>query len=744
MNNNIILNMKMTLLSVFCLFAATAAGWNIKGDKIKTEWADKINPKNVWQDYPRPQLKRAEWINLNGLWKYVVTNISEMEKPMNFDDEILVPFAIESALSGVAKTFTPNDKLWYRREFTLNPEWKGKQIILHFGAVDYECEVWINDKSVGTHRGGNNPFSFDITKYVKKNSDIQTIMLSVTDPTDKESISRGKQQLNHFGIWYTPVSGIWKTVWVEAVNPVHIDKLIPETNIMQGSVTLNFNFVNIKGDEQLNIKITDHDKTIAAGKYRVANKIIINIPNPLLWTPKTPKLYTLDIELIKNNTIIDRVDSYFAMREVSSQKDENGYNRIFLNNKPIFQYGALDQGWWPDGLLTPPSAEAMLWDMVQLKNMGFNTIRKHIKVEPALYYYYADSLGLMLWQDMPSGFATARKETEQIRPSDEEDWKAPEEHVSQWKTEMNEMIDELSFFSCITTWVVFNEGWGQHNTNEMVRIVKQKDSKRIVNGTSGWTDRNVGDMLDIHNYPLTSMIKPAYTNDRISVLGEFGGLGLPVEEHLWNSDTGNWGYKNFDGSTTLINDYAHLVFDLETLIAQGLSAAIYTQTTDVEGEVNGLISYDRKVVKIPPALLHILHERLYKIPSAKPEILIADSQQEKQSRTIFLNETPHDVQTPYKIKGEAQVVCKQDFTIEKVYQNLSLWLNVNGFTKIRINEVPVFEQQVKNTRQYNQINLSDYSRLLCLGKNTFEIEVTMASQGGQQPSMNFDFGLTAF
>jgi hypothetical protein len=735
--------MKLTLLSVFCLFAATATEWNIKGDKITTEWADKVTPENVWQNYPRPQLKRSEWINLNGLWKYTVTSISVTEKPADFNDEILVPFAIESALSGVAKIFTPNDKLWYRREFKLNTGWKGKQIILHFGAVDYECEVWINGESVGTHRGGNNPFSFDITKYIKKNVDVQTIMLSVTDPTDKESISRGKQQLNQVGIWYTPVSGIWKTVWMEAVNPVRIDKLIPETDIIHNSVTLNFNYINIRGDEQLNIKITDQDKIIVSGKYPISDKITINIPNPVLWTPETPKLYAIDIELIKKNTTIDRVGSYFAMREVSSQKDENGYNRIFLNNKPIFQYGTLDQGWWPDGLLTPPSAEAMLWDMVQLKNMGFNTIRKHIKVEPDLYYYYADSLGLMLWQDMPSGFATARKETEQIRAVDEADWKAPEAVVSQWLMEINEMIDELRFFPCITTWVVFNEGWGQHNTKEMVGIVKQKDPKRIVNGVSGWTDRNVGDVLDIHNYPLTSMIYPAFTKDRISVLGEFGGLGLPIENHLWNPDMRNWGYKNFDGSAMLINDYAHLIFDLETLIAQGLSAAIYTQTTDVEGEVNGLISYDRKVIKIPPALLHTLHTRLYKVSSVKPKTLIADGQHEKQSRAIILNGTEHNVETPYGVRGEALVVCKQDFTIDKIYQNLSLWLNVNGFTKIRINNVPVFEQQVRNTRHYNQINLSDYSYLLRPGKNLFEIEVKMTSNE-RAASMNFDFGLTAF
>jgi hypothetical protein len=737
--------MKQILLYAFCLLSASAAGWNVKGDGLKTVWADAVSPENVWQNYPRPQLKRSEWLNLNGLWQYAVTDISETERPKKFEGEILVPFAVESALSGVAKPFTPDHRLWYCREFALRPEWKGKQIVLHFGAVDYACEVWVNNVSAGVHRGGNNPFSFDITDCVEGKNGLQTLLLSVTDPTDRESISRGKQQLNQFGIWYTPVSGIWQTVWLEAVNSTHIKRLLPEADTERGEVTIEFDYANVQGDEGLTVKILDRDRVVASLSQPVAERLTIAVPNPVLWTPERPKLYGLCVELVKDRLVVDRVESYFALREISSQKDGNGYNRVFLNNQPVFQYGTLDQGWWPDGLLTPPSAEAMLWDLVQLKRMGFNTVRKHIKVEPALYYYYADSLGLMLWQDMPSGFATARKETEHIRHTDREDWKAPETVVSQWKMEMNEMLDALRFFPCITTWVVFNEGWGQHNTAEMVRLVQQKDPKRIINGVSGWTDRKVGDMLDVHNYPLTSMIKPVHNNDRISVLGEFGGLGLPIENHLWNPEMRNWGYKNLDGGATFINDYTRLAFDLETLIAQGLGAAIYTQTTDVEGEVNGLISYDRKVIKIPVELLHVLHSRLYKVPSVKAITLIADGQLEKQSRTINLNGNTLRVQTPHEIKGKAVASCKEEFTVDKTSacRNLSLWLNVNGAVKVRINGAPVFDQTVKETRQYNQINLSDYSYLLQTGKNTFEIEVKTTANG-KQAVMNFDFGLTAF
>lgn len=733
--------MKRVLLNVgFWLVAVSAMAWNIKGEKIKTEWAEKVTPDNVWQNYPRPQLKRTEWTNLNGLWKYSVTNLSEQKSNVKFQDEILVPFAIESALSGVAKSFTADDKLWYRREFTVNNATNGKQTILHFGAVDYECSVWINNKLVGTHKGGNNPFSFNITQSLKPTGK-QIIEVSVTDPTDKESITRGKQQMNQFGIWYTPVSGIWQTVWVETVNATHIEKILPQANIAESTVRLNFDIANLKGDETLSVKILDNNKVIATANQKVSSDITIKIPNPELWSLATPKLYHFTVELSKKNVLLDKVSSYFAMREVAMNKDEAGYNRIFLNGNAVFQYGTLDQGWWPDGLLTPPSAEAMLSDMVQLKNMGFNTIRKHIKVEPALYYYYADSLGLMLWQDMPSGFATERKKVEHLSPVAKTDWNAPEPVVTQWKKEINEMIDELRFFPCITTWVVFNEGWGQHNTKDMVEMVAQKDRNRIINGVSGWTDRKVGDLLDVHNYPLVSMIKPVNNNNRISVLGEFGGLGMPVKDHIWNPDMRNWGYKNIDQAVDLVSDYSRLVYDLETLIAQGASAAIYTQTTDVEGEVNGLITYDRKITKIPATFLQQIHSRLYQIKPAKATILIADAQDaNNEKRIIDINNEKREVLTPIEIKGESVVKCTKEFTIKSPFDHLALWLNMNGKTRIWLNGTLVLEQAIRNTRQSNQINISNYAYLLRTGTNRLEVELNPE----QKPNMDFDFGLTAF
>lgn len=734
--------MKRKLLSAaFWVFAASAMAWSVKGDKIRTDWGEKVTPQCVWQNYPRPQLKRTNWTNLNGLWQYAVTDMAAQKNMVKFQDQILVPFAIESSLSGVAQTFTPNDKLWYRREFSLDADAKGKNTILHFGAVDYECTVWVNNRLVGSHKGGNNPFSFDITRQLKSIG-TQLLELSVVDPTDKESITRGKQQLNPTKIWYTPVSGIWQTVWIESVHSTHIRNILPETDIAKSIVNLNFDFANLKGDEYLKIKVLDNGKVIVSTTAKAAKSIEIAIPDPVLWSPLSPKLYNLEVVLTKTNTVLDSVNSYFAMREVSMRKDKTGYNRIFLNSKPIFQYGTLDQGWWPDGLLTPPSAEAMLWDMVQLKEMGFNTIRKHIKVEPALYYYYADSLGLMLWQDMPSGFSTERRREEQIQPIAEKDWNAPKEIAAQWTFEINEMIDALRFFPSITTWVVFNEGWGQHDTENRANMVKQKDSSRIINGVSGWTERNVGQMYDVHNYPLTTMIKPEYNGNRISVLGEFGGLGITLEGHIWNPQMQNWGYKNMDGSIDFVSNYTRLVYDLETLIAQGLAAAIYTQTTDVEGEVNGLITYDRKIIKIPSPLLHTLHSRLYNIPSSKPSELIADGQGgEKQSRTIEINDSTQHVKCPFEIQGEAKVRCKESFHVNKDYNNLALWLKVDGTTKVWINGTKVVDNPIKITRHYNQLNLSNYAKLLKLGENTLELEVVRLNCNTK---MEFDFGLTAY
>lgn len=739
--------LRTSLIIASLCFSSLSSAWSPQGEKIKTRWAETVTPETAWQIYPRPQLKRSEWKNLNGLWDYQVTDMNRKKKEVGYGDQILVPFSIESSLSGVAKKFNPTDKLWYRKEFTLDPAWKGKQILLHFGAVDYACQVWVNNRPVGTHTGGNNPFSFDITRYLKK-SGMQTVELCVTDPTDTESITRGKQQLNQRGIWYTPVSGIWQTVWLEPVSPAHIRSVLPETDIRNSTVKLHLDIARPAGNESLQVKVLDEGKTIQTTEWKANEEIELTVPSPTLWSPRTPKLYGLEISLSKNGKELDKVTSYFAMRKVSIDRDEAGYKRICLNGNPVFQYGTLDQGWWPDGLLTPPSPEAMIWDMVQLKEMGFNTIRKHIKVEPATYYYYADSLGIMLWQDMPSGFATARREAEHLSHTAPKDWDAPAEVAAQWSNELNEMIDHLRFFPSITSWVVFNEGWGQHNTVDIVESVMRKDTTRIINGVSGWTDRKVGHVHDIHNYPSASMVLPEFTNDRVSVLGEFGGLGLPVQGSLWNPEMNNWGYKNIDGSIELLADYSRLMYDLETLIAQGLSAAIYTQTTDVEGEVNGLITYDRKQIKIPAPTLHMLHSRLYIPRSVRPVFLMPHSQKEKKTmHDVSVNGETIRTEFPLKIRNKGVIRAKETFKVDKTanagkpFEHLSLWLNADGPTTVSLNGVTVLDQNTRHTRNYNQYNLSNFKDLLREGENT--LEIVIEKQNGER-MLFFDYGLTAF
>ena len=714
------------------------AGWHPQGDKIKTIWADKVSPENVWQSYPRPQLQRSEWMNLNGLWEFAVTPVDVSGKPVNFDGEILVPFAIESSLSGVQRKFLPTDKLWYRKEFVLDRDWKGKNILLHFGAVDYECKVWLNNHLVGSHKGGNNPFSFDITKYLKRNG-AQKLELSVVDPTDTKTVTRGKQRIEQGGIMYTPVSGIWKTVWLEPVEGTHINRILPEADIYNCKVRLNIDVVRAKGGERIQVDLYDEGKLVKSVERQLSDKVEIEVPNAVLWSPASPKLYRFKVRLIKNGKMLDEAGSYFALREVSVQKDACGYNRVGLNGNPIFQYGTLDQGWWPDGLLTPPSEEAMLWDMVQLKEMGFNTICKHIKVEPELYYYYADSLGLMMWQDMVSGFETEHRAEQCPGPYAEKDWNAPGEHAVQWEKELFEMIDGLRFYSCITTWVVFNEGWGQYNTVDIVNRVMDYDKSRIVNGVSGWKDRGVGHMFDVHNYPQTCMILPENNGDRISALGEFGGLGWAIQGHLWDSKRRNWGYKNIDGGLSLLENYGHIVHDLEALIAQGLSAAIYTQTTDVEAEVNGLITYDRKITKLPVGFMHLMNSRLYHIRSARATILIADGQGGvKNKRKIEANGQLQELDFPCAIEENTSVVSVNHFFIDKLYDNLSLWLNMSADVVVKLNGITVFEQNIREFRQYTHFNLSDYAYLLKTGTNELKIEAKTTRRSF------FDFGLRGY
>jgi beta-galactosidase/beta-glucuronidase len=583
------------LLAALLATAALAADWKPADSPLTTPWTAAVQPDHVLPEYPRPQLTRARWTNLNGLWDYAVRPKDE-PRPAQFDGRILVPFPLESALSGVKKPLTPDQRLWYRRTFTYTPA-KNTRLLLHFGAVDWRTEVWVNGKPAGTHEGGYDPFTFDITGALRPGS-AQEVVVAVWDPTDSELIPRGKQVLNPNGIWYTAVSGIWRTVWIEPVPVQHVTELTMVPDPDRQSLRLT---VYAAGEGEFTA--TARYRGAVAGRItgKTGAEVALPVGTPHLWDPDHPELYDLDIALKGG----DAVKSYFALRTVETRPDAAGHLRIFLNHKPLFLIGPLDQGWWPDGLYTAPTDDALRFDIEAMKKMGFNMARKHVKVEPARWYYWCDKLGFLVWQDMPS--AMTRDAATHVRKGAAEDARFPAEQAAAWERELKAIVHSLINEPCIIAWVPFNEGWGQHSTNDVLKMVKALDPTRLVDAPSGWEDRAWGDFKDMHEYPGPNMF-PAM-KDRVSVLGEFGGLGLPLEGHLW-WDRRNWGYRTFTDQAKLQAGYEALIEKLAPLAGQGLAAAVYTQTTDVEGEVNGLMTYDRKVMKLDAAKLAELNRKL--------------------------------------------------------------------------------------------------------------------------------------
>tara|TARA_B100001996_G_scaffold60096_1_gene42839 strand:+ start:561 stop:2399 length:1839 start_codon:yes stop_codon:yes gene_type:complete len=585
--------LKNILFIIFFISLNIHSQWKPIGDNIKTDWGENINPDNVLQEYPRPILVRKDWKNLNGLWDYTITGKGE-NKPKNYDGEILVPFAIESSLSGVKKRISKEQELWYHKNFQIPKKWKKKEIILHFGAVDWESELWINDKKVGIHKGGYDPFSFNITTYLKKGKN-QKIELRVWDPTDEGFQPRGKQVKNPRGIWYTPVSGIWQTVWMEPLNSKHISKLYTTTNIDIPSVTIKtFTSYNSENDF-LELTIRDSDKIISKIQQKFDSEIKIAINQPKLWTPENPFLYDLEINLISKGKIIDVVKTYFGMRKISIRKDINGTKRLHLNNKQYFQFGTLDQGWWPDGLYTAPSDDALKFDIIKTKEYGFNMIRKHVKVEPARWYYHADRIGMLVWQDMPNPGKTNPPIWIRNKFFDGKEYIPPLEVEKNFMNEWKGIMDFLYSNPSIVCWVPFNEGWGQFNTIEITNWTKKYDPYRLVNPASGGNHYKIGDITDVHNYPDPKM--KFYDPKRSNVLGEYGGIGLAIDGHLWQKNK-NWGYVKYSNSKEATDEYVNFGNQLFEMVPRGFSGAIYTQTTDVEGEVNGLMTYDRKILKL--------------------------------------------------------------------------------------------------------------------------------------------------
>ncbi len=579
------------LLAAVLLSTLAIAQYAPAGDKIKTRWASEVAPENALPEYPRPQMVRPIWKNLNGLWQYAITPKGE-KAPSKYEGDILVPFCIESSLSGVQKEVGPENALWYEKTFAVPSNWKNGRVLLHFGAVDWMADVWVNDIKVGSHTGGYTPFTFDITQALQGKNN--TMKVRVWDPTDKSYIPHGKQVVKPQGIFYTAVTGIWQTVWLELVPDDYIKNLVTTPNFDKATVSVEVDFSNPTKDDLYQVEVSFEGELVATGKSINGQPVEVIMPEDFLrWSPDHPYLYDMKVSVLRKGKVIDAVDSYFAMRSFGTQRDESGIVRLTLNGLPIFHFGPLDQGWWPDGLYTAPTDEALAFDVQKTKDLGFNMIRKHVKVEPARWYYHCDRIGIIVWQDMPSGGRGPGWQTTKYFDGPESVRTLESEEC--YKKEWTEIINTLKSVPCIGVWVPFNESWGQFKTPEIVEMTKKLDPTRLVNPASGGNFYTCGDILDLHHYPEPKMV--LYDPMRATVLGEYGGIGRKVEGHTWVKDQG-WGYVEFDTEEKVTDTYVEYANLLYKMAFQGFSAAVYTQTTDCETELNGLMTYDRKVVKL--------------------------------------------------------------------------------------------------------------------------------------------------
>lgn len=574
-------------------------GWQMKTVQIQTRWAKDVSPENALPEYPRPQMVRGEWQSLNGLWDYAIID-STADRPDRFEGSILVPYPLESALSGVKKSLLPDQRLWYKRNLALGEKRTDKRYLLHFGAVDYQTVVYVNGKETGRHTGGYQEFTIDITEALKKGDN--ELLVGVWDPTDKGNNPRGKQALNPQGIMYTPTSGIWQTVWLETVPPVFITSLYMTPVVDSGYLSLTVN-VN---DKAAGYSIEAFAKGTGSAvegiiKGNTNGLLQLPVPNAHLWSPGDPFLYDLTVRLLYKGKPVDEVSSYFGMRKIGITKDDHGQERIFLNGQPIFNLGVLDQGYWPDGLYTAPTDAALKFDVETVKSMGFNTIRKHIKIEPARWYYHCDKLGVLVWQDMPyPANLTAEAKTEFERENDAN-------------------LLQLHNYPSIICWVLFNEGWNRYDQERLTTLMKKRDPSRIIDGHSGENyDRGSpqnpdqkwinSDLTDVHIYPGPGI--PPTLPVKASALGEWGGVRVVTPGHQWDPSKG-WGYIQ-SATADFARKYEFMIKHLKLFEEEGLSASIYTQPFDVEIEENGLMTYDREVFKIPVETIKKINSIMFK------------------------------------------------------------------------------------------------------------------------------------
>ncbi len=568
-----------------CWAAFSAEAWQPCSGPLTTCWTKDVSPDRVWPEYPRPQMLRTDWKNLNGLWYYAITQRSD-SRPDAWQGQILVPFPVESALSGVMKRLDGQQRIWYRRTFAVPAQWSGKQVLLHFGAVDWEAVVRINGKDLPTHRGGYDEFEFDITDYLRPQGE-QELVVSVWDPTDGPQ-PHGKQTLKRGGMTYTPSSGIWQTVWLEPVAPTRIAQIKITPDVDHSCARLSVQVSGSAQDATVEAVVAAGGKEISRATGKAAAEIVLPVPQPKLWSPDDPFLYDLRIALHAAGRKVDNVESYFGLRKLALGKDAQGITRILLNGKFVVQIGPLDQGFWPDGLHTAPCDAALRFDVEMTRQLGFNTTRKHVKIEPQRWYYWCDRLGLMVWQDMPATWdlGAGLERTNAVR---------------QFEAELRRMIEGRFNHPSIVMWVPFNEGWGVHNLPELTALIQQLDSTRIINHESGeggeeaqgWRNRwdaGLGHVVDTHSYGRVQALPPEA--NRAAVIGEFGGVTLRIPEHTWGA--GDAASKALAPSEPFTDDYLKQLKAYQALVNKpGVSGMIYTQLTDVENELNGLLTYDR-------------------------------------------------------------------------------------------------------------------------------------------------------
>ena len=582
--------------------------------ELKTRWGKNLEKENVHQEYPRPQFVRDSFFSLNGVWEYAINQNTEVE---NYDGEIVVPFSPEANLSGVNRIVTPDDYLHYRKVFQIPNGFKKDRVILHFGAVDQECIVYLNGSKLGEHLGGYLAFQFDVTEYLISGEN--ELKVCVKDWTEKSPHARGKQRYKKgklmSSLFYTSQSGIWKSVWMESVAETHITNIKLTPMFDEASVAVEV-YTNIE-DQKGMMELYEGEKLLCQTEWKTEEKLVLPLKGFHAWTPENPFLYDVKVKCVS-----DEVSSYFGMRKFSVEKDSKGILRFFFNNKPYFFNGVLDQGYWPDGLLTPPSDEALAYDILKLKELGYNTIRKHIKVESDRFYYHCDKIGMMVWQDMPNGggdynmiFVTYLPNVLECVARGIKDnkyaWfkRSDENGRKQYYEDLKGMVTQLYNHPSIATWVPFNEGWGQFDAAKATELIRSMDSTRLVNEACGWFDQHGGDMFSIHNYLRKLKVKPQ--KDRVVALTEFGGYAFPIPGHL--ACDKEFGYKNYKTKEELTAAYKKVFEeDIYSNLENGLCSAIYTQTSDIEEEINGLMTYDREVNKFEEDVLKEVHQELYR------------------------------------------------------------------------------------------------------------------------------------